>query len=60
MWFPATSTAQHFLSDGDLLTENFYLYHPIKYEHILIVIIYTYVFLKLLIHVIVITPMRCF
>lgn len=60
VWFTAPSTTRHFLSNGDLLTETFYLYHPIIYEHILVVITYIYVLLKPLIYVIVITPMRWF
>ena len=38
--------AVHFTTlslDGKLLTETFYVYHPIKYEHILIVMTYIYV-----------------
>jgi len=35
--------------NGDLLTEAFYVYHPIKYQHILFVIIHIYAFLKYLI-----------
>ena len=58
--FTAQSVTRYFLPDGDGLTEIFYLYHPIKYEHILTVIIYIYVLLKLLIHIIVITPIRWF
>ena len=29
---------RHFLLDGELLSETFYVYHPNKYEHMLIVI----------------------
>ena len=32
--------------DGELQTENFYAYHPIKYQHILTLITYIYVFLN--------------
>ena len=39
-------TAGHFLLDGELLTETFYTCYPIKYQHILIVITYIYVFLN--------------
>lgn len=34
-----------FSLDGELLTETFNVYHPIKHEHILIVKTYIYVFL---------------
>jgi hypothetical protein len=30
--------------DGELLTETFYVYHLIEYEHILVVMPYIYVF----------------
>jgi hypothetical protein len=36
VWFTMLFTSRHFLLDGELLTETFCLYHPIKYQHILI------------------------
>jgi len=32
--------------DGELLTETFYIYHPIKYQNILFAITYIYAFLN--------------
>jgi hypothetical protein len=32
--------------DGELLTETCYIYHPIKYQHIIFVITYIYAFLN--------------
>ena len=32
------------MQDGELVTETFYVYYPIKYKHILIVISYIYIY----------------
>jgi hypothetical protein len=46
MWFTVQPTPQHFLLDGEFLTETFYVYHPLKHQHIFIIITYIYVFLN--------------
>ena len=36
VWFTVLFTSQHFILDGKLLTETLCLYHPMKYQHIVI------------------------
>jgi hypothetical protein len=38
------SLLRHCLLDGELLDENLYVYHPIKYQCSFIVIIYLFIF----------------
>jgi hypothetical protein len=44
--FAVLITSKHFLLDYELLTEIFYVYHPIKHQRFLTVITYISVFLK--------------
>jgi hypothetical protein len=46
LWFIVPFTSRHILLDGELLTEAFCLYNPIKYRIALLVKTYIYVFLN--------------
>jgi hypothetical protein len=54
------SAPRYFLSGGEFLAEILYVYHPNKYQHILIILSYSYVICNVLFHVVVITLLRWF